>query len=297
LGANPTNGTPSEMQVAVYVNSIDNLDMVRGTYTIDSYLTFRWTDPKIETVHFEFMNGVPASYENSIKKMGENKSGPVKEEWYRARVNFRFTPNNMDYPYQSGVLPMKFEDSDYDKSGLIYVPLENESGIEPGFVIPGWKLGTPEFSVGDHTYPGNLTYSQLTYNIPITNDALASLLQTVVPPIIFCGIAALSFMIQVRDAPLVALRYSLTTSMFLSAVMYHFSQLGLVPGLGVLKLFDKFMISVYLFLAVTITATTFCYLAWHQWERPDLVQPLNRIGMAAAILLPALSFWLLIVLV
>jgi hypothetical protein len=294
---NASPGTPARVEVSVFVNSIDNLDMVKGTYTIDCYLHFRWTDPSITAAHFEFMNGEPAAGANSVEKLSESKSGPVKEEWYRARADFRITPNNLDYPFESGILPIKIEDSYYNSSELIYVPFTEESGMEPGFVIPGWKFGTPSFSVKDHSYPGNETYSQLAYNIPITNDALASLLQTVVPPLIFCIIAGLSFLIRVDHNELVHLRYVLTTSMFISAVMYHFGQLALIPGLGVLKLFDKFMIAVYLFLAVTVTVTTLCYLAQQQWGRPDLVKPINRYGVVVSILLPVVSFWLLLVLV
>jgi hypothetical protein len=294
---NSSPGSPSKMQVAVFVNSIDNLDMIKGTYTIDCYLHFRWTDPSIDTAGFEFMNGEPSSGADSVKIISESKSGPVKDEWYRARGNFRITPNNMDYPFESGILPIKIEDTDHDSSQLMYVPFTEESGIEPGFVIPGWKIGTPTFSVSDHTYPGAPSFSQLSFNIPITNDALASLLQTVVPPLIFCIIAGLSFLIRVDHNELVHLRYVLTTSMFISAVMYHFGQLALIPGLGVLKLFDKFMIAVYLFLAVTVTITTFCYLAQQQLERPDLVRPINRYGVVVSLLLPVVSFWLLLVLV
>ena len=291
------NATPSHMGVGVIVNSIDNLDMVKGTYTIDCYLHFRWTDPTIQTAHFELMNGQPSAGANSVELIDENKSGPVKEEWYRVRGDFRITPNNLDYPFESGVLPIQIEDAHYDSSQLVYVPLPGESGMEPGFTIPDWIFGTPSFSVTDHAYPGNISYSRLSYNIPITNDALASLLQSIIPPLIFCVIAGLSFLIRVDHNELVHLRYVLTTSMFISAVMYHFGQLAMIPGLGVLNLFDKFMIAVYLFLAVTVTVTTLCYLAQQQWGRPELVRPINRYGFVASFILPIVSFWLLMVLV
>ena len=64
-----------------------------------------------------------------------------------------------------------------------------------------------------------------------------------------------------------------------------------------LKLFDKFMIAVYLFLGVTIFITSLCYVAERQWERAELVKPFNRYGMVLTILLPAVSFWLLLVLI
>jgi hypothetical protein len=232
-----------------------------------------------------------------MERIYESKSGPVKEESYRVRGDFRVTPNNLNYPFESGILPITIEVADLQRSELVFVPFTEESGMEPGFAIPGWKIGTPSFSVSTHSYPGNQSYSQLAYNIPITNDALASLIQTIVPPLIFCTIAGLSFLIRVDHPELVHLRYVLTTSMFISAVMYHFSELALIPGLGVLKLLDKFMIAVYLFLAVTVATTTICYLAQQQWERPDLVKPINRCGMVASLLIPLVSLWLLVVLI
>lgn len=87
------------------------------------------------------MNGAPSSSPDSVEKIYENKSGPVKEEWYRVRADFRITPNNVDYPYESGILPIEIENTHLKSSQLIFVPLTDESGIEPGFVIPGWKFG------------------------------------------------------------------------------------------------------------------------------------------------------------
>lgn len=294
---NSSNETASKMQVAVYVNSIDDLDMVKGTYTVDFYLFFLWTDPRIEHARFELINGKPSEGADSIQLNSENKTGPVKYEWYRVRGDFRIIPNNMDYPYQSGTLQIKIEDKERDRCEIIFVPLTEESGIDPEFVIPGWKLGDPTFSVTEPNLHGAPIYSRLTYNIPITNDMLSSLLQTVVPPLLFCFIAGLSFLIHVKETDLVGLRYSLTTGMLISAVMYHFSQIALVPGLGVLKLFDKFMIAVYLFLTITVVVTTFCYLAEHQWKRSDLVNPLNLYGGVASIVLPVIAFWMLVALV
>jgi hypothetical protein len=293
--ANATASNVSRMEVGVFVNSIDNLDFVKGTYSMDFYLHFRWTDPTIQTAHFEIMNGQPSNEPHSLEKLSESKSGPVKEEWYRVRADFSITPNIRDYPFESGITPIEIEDAEYNKEQLVYVPMVNESGIDTGFVIPGWNIGTPTFVVFDHTYPWGKTYTELSFGIPITKNATDSLIQTIIPPLIFCLIAMLSFFIKVEHNELVHLRYVLTTSMFISAVMYHFSQLSLLPGLGVLKLFDKFMIAVYVFLAVTIAVTTLCYLAQQQWGKPELVSPINRYGLVLSIILPVVMFWVLLV--
>ena len=57
------------------------------------------------------------------------------------------------------------------------------------------------------------------------------------------------------------------------------------------------MIAVYLYLSATIIVTTLCYLAQEEWERPELVKPINRYGMVVSILLPLVSFWLLVILI
>jgi hypothetical protein len=290
------NSSPSKMEVGIFVNSINNLDFIKGTYSMDFYLHFRWTDPTIQTADFEIMNGQISTGSHSLEKLWENKSGPVKEEWYRVRADFAITPNIRDYPFESGIAPIEIEDAENDATQLIYVPIANESGIEPRFVIPGWTIGTPTFSVTDHSYPWGETYSHVSFDVPVTKDATDSIIQTLIPPLIFCLIAMISFFINVELTELIALRYGLTTSMFISAVMYHFSQMSMLPGLGVLKLFDKFMIAVYLFLAATIVVTTLCYLALVMWKRPELVKPIDRYGMVVSILLPVISFWLLVTL-
>ncbi len=292
-----SNVTPSRMGVGIYVNAIDALDPIAGTYSLDFYLHFVWTDPAIQTASFELMNGHIAAGQGSLQKEQSGTSGQMKEEWYRVSADFRNLPNLSNYPFQTDTLPIEIEDSIYTSSQLIYVPLTPESGIDPAVTVPGWEIGTPTFSVSDHDYPWNETHSHLAFSVPITKYPTDSLFQTLIPPLIFCFIAALSFFIQVRESELVHLRYVLVTSMFISAVMYQFTEVGFLPGLSMLKLFDKFMIAVYVFLALTIVTTTVCYLAHWQWEKPERVRPINRIGFVISLLLPILVFWLLVILV
>ena len=133
------NSTPSKMEVAVFVNSIDNLDFVKGTYSMDFYLHFRWTDPSIPTAHFELMNGQPSNEPHSLEKLSESKDGPVKEEWYRVRADFSITPNVRDYPFESGITPIQIEDADNDETQLIYIPIVGDSGIDPGLASRAGK--------------------------------------------------------------------------------------------------------------------------------------------------------------
>jgi len=289
------NSSLSKMWVGVYVNSIDNLDFVKGTYTMDVYLHFLWTDPAIQTAQFEIMNG-KSSETRSEEKLSENKSGPVKEEWYRVRADLTTITNMQKFPLESGVLPIEIEDATNNAPDLVYVPLDKESGVDPKFEIPGWKIDPATFVVTNHSYLGGETYSQLSFKVPITKNATESVVQTIIPPLIFCFIAFLSFFIKVEHNELVHLRYVLTTTMFITAVMYHFSEISVMPSLQVFNLFDEYMIAVYLFLATTIVITTLCYLARWDWERPDLVKVINRYGMVLSLIVPLVSFLLFVTL-
>jgi len=289
----PANTTPAKVEVGIFVNSIKNLDFARGTYTMDYYVHFRWTDPAIPSSRFEVMNGQPSGA-NALVENFEDKSGPVKEEWYRVRSDFTITPNTRDYPFESGSLPIVIEDSSHDTTDMIYVPLANESGVDPAFELQGWSIGVPGFSVINHSYPWGESFSQLTFSVPVTKNATDSVVQTLIPPLIFCMVALISFFLSEEHRELIALRYGLTTSMFISAVMFNFSQLASLPGIGGLTLFEKFMISVYLFLAGTIVVTTLCYISLYTWKRPDLARRINWSGLAVSILVPVGVFWLLL---
>jgi hypothetical protein len=289
----PANTTPAKVEVGIFVNSIKNLDFARGTYTMDYYVHFRWTDPAISSSRFEVMNGQPSGA-NALVENYEDKSGPEKEEWYRVRSDFTIAPNNRNYPFESGSLPIVIEDSSHDTTDMIYVPLLNESGVDPVFELPGWSIGVPGFSVINHSYPWGESFSQLTFNVPVTKNPTDAVVQMLIPPLIFCIVALISFFLSEEHRELIALRYGLTTSMFISAVMFNFSQLASLPGIGGLTLFEKFMISVYLFLAGTIVVTTLCYISLYTWKRPDLARRINWSGLAVSILVPVGVFWLLL---
>jgi hypothetical protein len=292
-----SNSSLSNMYVGVYVNSIDNIDFVKGTYTMDFYLHFLWADPRIPRAHFELMNGQLSPGPNSLDKLSENKTGPIKEEWYRVRADLNTDTNNHDFPFESGTLPIEIEDAANSAPDLLFISIDNESDVEPEFISPGWSIGKPTFLVDNHSYPWGQTYSRLSYRVPIDRDQTDAIVQTLIPPLIFCFIAFLSFFIKVEHNELVHLRYVLTTTMFITAVMYQFTEVSVLPSLAVFNLFDKYMVAVYLFLSATIVVTTLCYLAQWQWQRPGLVKYINRYGMVVSIFVPIVSFVLLIKLI
>lgn len=291
--SSPVNASVPVMEVGVYMISMPSFDFAKGTYSPDFYLYFRWTDDRISGSHFELMNGRPSNVPSAVQLIYENKTGPVKEEWYRVRADLFIPPDIHDYPFESGTIRLIIEDANLDSSEMVYVPLTEESGFDPDFSIPGWNIDSYTISSYEHHYPWGENSSRVVFTTNVKRGSMESVLQTMVPPLIFCLISALSFFIGVGSDELVALRYGLGTSMFIAAVMYHFSQLASLPVVGVLKLFDKFMISIYVFLAVTLIVTTLAFLARAQWNKPEFIPRINRYGAVFAIILPIITFWIL----
>lgn len=263
---------------------------------MDFYLHFRWTDPNITTAQFEIMNGQSSPGSTPHEKVSENTSGSVREEWYRVRADLTAATDNRNFPLEHGPLTIEIEDAATSAQDLTYVQLDKEIEIDHDFKIEGWEIRPPTSGVTNHTYPWGETYSRFSFQVPIEKNGTDAIVQTLIPPLIFCFIAFLSFFIKVEHNELVHLRYVLTTTMFITAVMYHFTEIAVLPSFMVFNLFDKYMISVYLFLASTIIVTTLCYLALWDWKRPGLVKPINRYGMVISILVPVVSFCLLLTL-
>jgi len=276
----------NEIETGIYVISIGNFEFTKGTYTLDFYIVFRWSDQSLSPSSFEFMNGRPASKE----KIFESLSNDSNEVWYRVQANLFINPEFKDYPFDTQNLKIIVEDSKSNISTLKYTAMADIRGIDRQFAISGWKIQSSDLVVGEHEYPWGETYSQVTFTIKLQRDAGLTAAKLLLPPIIFCIVSGLSFFFR---ADKITQRLGLGTSMLISAVMFHLSQTSSLPPLPSLILIDKIMIAVYAFLASSLLATTLIYIDDEYWKEVDYTKQVNRLGGALTIILPFVVFGLL----
>jgi len=265
---------------------VGNFDLTKGTFISDFYLVFKWSDQNLSPSAFEFINGRATSKEKIYESI-ENGSCEV---WYRIQASLYMSPDFTNYPFDSQELPIIIEDGKNNISMLRYTALREIGGYENTVSVPGWKVEGFEFYIEEHTYPWGEVYSRAVFKLKLVREASATGAKLMLPPIIFCIVSGLSFFFK---ADKITHRIGLGTSTLISAVMFHLSQTTSLPPLPSLILIDKIMISVYVFLASSLLATTLIYIDEEFWKHVDYTKQVNRYGAIITIASPFIVFGIL----
>lgn len=207
--------------------------------------------------------------------------------WYRVQASLYSEPNFKNYPFDTQVLKMDFEDTSNTIQILKYIPAINESGLDDEVKASGWVIKDWNFYSIDKDYKWQETYSRGSIGIEIVREKTSTAIKTFLPPVIFCIVSGLSFFFRPDK---IAQRLGLGTSMLISAVMFHISQTSSLPPLGSLILIDKIMISTYTFLASSLIVTTIIHIDVEWWQNVDYTKETNRYGAIVTIVLPFIVY-------
>jgi|GEM_PF-1046181 len=280
------------VKVGIYVVSFGGYDFNKGTYTIDFYIWFLWnesTSPANFTpACFEFMNG-RATTKEKISDGYENGTG-LRSLWYRVQASLYTEPQFKDYPFGSQDLFIIVEDSKNSVENLVYQAIVPESGIDEELRISGWKIKGTTITISEKEYKWGEKYSRVTFVMNLERETTTTAVKTLLPPIIFCVVSGLSFFFKYDK---IANRVGFGTSMLISAVMFHVSQVSSLPPLGNLIMIDKIMIATYSFLAASLISTTLIYIDEEYWKDKDYTTQTNRYGAMVSIILPFIVFGIL----
>lgn len=277
---------PVEVKAGVYVLSLGNYDVNRGTYTVDFYLFFRWDPDAAPTgfspEKFEFMNGRAGAKEKIFDAL-DPQTGE-RELWYRVQANLYSEPRFDNYPYDTQTVRIVFEDSVYTTDDLVYVPMVDVSGLDDGFSAAGWRVGEPELTVVDKDYRFEETYSRVALDIELSRERFSTTIKSLLPPVAFVLVAGLAFFFHPTKW---GNRVGLGTGMLISAVMFHISQTVALPPMARLILFDKVMIGIYLFILGSLAVTALIAIDEDYWKDRDYTKQINTWGAVLAIVVPA----------
>lgn len=281
---------PVEVKIGIFALSFGNYDVNKGTYTMDFYLFFKW-DPSQAPAGFtpggwELMNGdasgakTPKIYDATDNATGE------REVWYRVKATLLSEPRFDNFPYDTQRVSILVEDSVYTRAQLVYVPMEDASGIDDEFVAGGWQVGEPSIEVADKSYKFGEEYSRAKFNVELSRAKFSTTIKTLLPPLAFVLVAGLAFFFHPTKW---GNRVGLGTGMLISAVMFHISQTLALPPLPRLILFDKVMIAVYLFILGSLAVTALIAIDEDYWKDRDYTKQINTWGAFLAIALPAIA--------
>lgn len=283
-------GTGTRVGVGLYLISFGNYDENKGAYTMDFYVWFQFptngtpTDFSIDK--FEFMNGRAGS-RDLISSTSENGTTEI---WYRVQADLYATPHFKMYPFDKQKLTMVIEDSNMTTKDLVYYPLTEDKTIDPDLTIAGWDISGWSWTATTHHYGWGEDYSRMVFTINVSRPPTSTTIKTMLPPVIFCIVSGLSFFFP---STRMGEKVGLSTSMLITAVMFHISQTSSLPPLGSLIMIDKIMLATYAFLTISLIATALVVINEDIWKKKGLTMKINVTGGIMAAVMPFILFGIL----
>jgi len=256
--------TPPDKQVLVgaYINDIQQIDFKTNSYSVDLYVWFRWTNPKLDPAKtMEFMNRFAGG--DNVRELVYDEPQKLPDGSLYSFVRYQgFFSTKFDletYPFDSQYLTVVMEDSISDISDEVYAPDgKNSIAIDPEITLPGFKVGKPEMKVTTNTYATNFgyltqpeddAYSRITLTIPVTRPILALSLKIFVPILLIVICASLVFFIR---PSYVEPRVGLGITALLTLVALQLTSSASLPELDYVMMLDKIYLLAYLFIIAII---------------------------------------------
>jgi hypothetical protein len=284
------------INIQLWVINVYGFDYATGSYVFDYYVVFYWTDNNITTVNWDMMNGRPST-PTSRQLVVNTTQDDINIQVYRVRADLSTPLEAGNYPFEPVKLPISIEviNPGY-RVDLRW--MENNSGVDPGFKIVGWKVINAEYTVSEHPYPTGTNSSQATMDVVIQREMFVAIPELIIPPLIFCLVSAFSFLFRMDDSGAFGLRVGLNTSMLITAVLFNLSMQGKIPPTSSLNFYTLFITAVFAFLAINLIITILGYVEFNYHKDPEKLKRLNRYGVIISTMVPILLLiFLLVVLV
>jgi hypothetical protein len=231
-----------QVHVGLYINDIYELDLKKGTYTVDFYVWLRWRGD-IDPTNIEFLNG-----SLDVKEHPDNReAGGEKYVSYHCRGTFHSVFSYRRYPLDEHELVLQMEDADHEASAVQYVVDSENLNRVPAVQLSGWRSDPPRFTVrqnvyetnfGDPTRPSDATavYSRLYCTVRVSHQSFSVYVKTFLGLFISVAIAFLSFVIRPSEMDP---RFGVGLAAIFGAVSSEIITTGNLPDMPYLTLADS----------------------------------------------------------
>jgi hypothetical protein len=282
------------MYMEIWVIHIYNYQYTTGTYTLDMYVYFFWTDPNITTANWYLTNGYPIN-EAAKVLVTSDVTGDIKYEVYRVTATLNTPPDARDYPFDQINLRISLE---LINPGYFVnlAWLQNQTGVDPTFVNPNWKTTNIELSTSRHTYPLGVEAPYAEMIITQAKIKPSSALASLFPPLVFCFVSVISFLFSLKDPGSVGLRMGLNTSMLITTILFQLNISASIPPSTSVSIFGLFSISVLVFLSLNLIVTIVGFAHFVKFKDVNFTNRVNRWGFVISILAPVIFFTVLFLL-
>lgn len=294
-------GEPIVVRTGVYISSIDQLNIRKGTYLFSGYLWFRWQRPfqGDNRIDFVVVNGEMVSIDEP--EVHEH------DGWYRQSHHFQARLRNAfplhEYPFDAQRLKMLIEHRWLGTERVVFEPDESalpsdalgDKALGPDVAVRDWSIVRDDVRHASvvQTYSTDFGWldpnkwnrksSRYVFEVPVARSIVPYVVKSVVPLII---IVLMSFCVFFIDATEFQAQVSITITALLSAIAFHISQSNSLPKVGYLVVADVFYLLSYAVIFLALVQVIVAHVVYHRGY-PRRAYQIDRV---ARYVFPALFF-------
>ncbi|MFZ4058946.1 MAG: hypothetical protein ACOYKE_12455 [Ferruginibacter sp.] len=142
--------TIDTVYTGVYINSIHSIDFKDKEYTIDFWL---WLNYKNKD--FDFVNNLEIPQAKSVNKSFVSVDTSKPDNVYmllKMQCVMRDSWKIGNFPFDRQKLRLTVENSQFDKSSLVFAADTLGEHYDPKFILRGWQIDSFDVSIGNKVY-------------------------------------------------------------------------------------------------------------------------------------------------
>ena len=262
----------------MHVVQMRGVDARAESFYADFYLWMRFpvtTDERTKEI-VEKLEPVNGKFETR-DVVDDKVVGEERYICYRVTGTFFFVPDLKNYPFDTQVLPITVENSTLEQEELVFVDdrvsyeksgsPEVRWGLSPTLSIADYTLKRVDRDVIESRYPTNFGdpgrsptgthYSRFSLKVSFVREYWSYAFKILIPLLIILMMAYLVFFLPPAQLDTAA---SVAMTALLSCMAYNVAVSQNMPEIGYLVLSDKFFISTYLLLLLTLAQTFISFI-------------------------------------
>jgi hypothetical protein len=295
LLATTARAAPTEVFIGMHVVEMRTVDTRTESFYADFYLWLRFKNAGLSeerlTQLIERLEPVNGKFEGK-EPVDDKVVGDERYVCYRVTGTFFFVPDLKKYPFDTQVLSLTVENATLEVDDLVFVDdvksyeragtPEVRWGLSPRLAIPDYQLRKVERVVSQSDYPTNFgdpekdkagtRYSRFSLKVSFEREYWSYAFKILIPLLIILAMAYLVFFLPASQLDTAA---SVAMTALLSCMAYNVAVSQNMPEIGYLVLSDKFFISTYVLLLLTL-AQTFVTFIVDDGGRPELALKIDK---------------------
>ena len=267
------NSKKTLVQVGVYLNHIDKIDVKAQTFYSEFYLNMKWKGNHSAN-NFEFMNA--NNYETFFLQEWTDKD----TNWLACKIRgtFRCKMDVSNFPLDDQKLIIQLGDFVWIEDSLTYVVNPSVTGRYKEIYSAEWDISDYDAKVVEFKEMGD-KYSVLECSINVERRTTSFLIKILIPILIVMGVSMLNLFINKKELEACV---GLGVTSLLSIIALYFSISDNLPDVNYATTVDKMMMGSYLVIFITMVEIVYAHNLIHQNKK----ELLNRIENISKWLIP-----------